>query len=81
MALDAETTPDPRPRKVPLWIDLILAALRGEASITDDDLILILGAQPDAASAKCLCVGLNAHLLISDEQTALAFYAFPLREA
>lgn len=89
MASRPHSSRDPAGRKSPdepspRWkvsAELIIAALCGEITLHDDDLLLILACQPTPARAKSLCVGLNAHRLITDDQTALAFYALPLKEA
>lgn len=60
---------------------LLRAALRGEISLGDDDLLVILSQEDGASRAKQLCLGLKTAGLITADQAALAFYAFLMKEA
>lgn len=57
---------------------VLLAAIRGETTLDDEALDLLMLAEPDAAARKRLVVGLKAHRLITAEQCALMFFCFSL---
>lgn len=59
----------------------MIMAIAEDRKLGDDDLIKLLATLQDDAQRKRMVMALGRLELITDEQRALAFYAYPLRGA
>jgi len=59
----------------------VVRALRDQCTITDEEADVLLDHEESGEDRKRLTMGLHGFRVSSDEQTAMAFYQWPMKEA